>query len=63
MLTVEKQIDEKEQAVSELKMCLESPDVAVDYVKCAEISEEIEKLNDELLSLYDEWESLQENDN
>ena len=63
LLTVEKQIDEKEQAVSELKMCLESPDVAVDYVKCAEISEEIEKLNDELLNLYDEWESLQENDN
>ena len=63
LLTVEKQIDEKEQAVSELKMCLESPDVAVDYVKCAEISEEIEKLNNELLNLYDEWESLQENDN
>lgn len=62
LATVEKLIEEKEANSDNLKASLELPENATDYVKCAEISKEIEKTEEELLTLYEEWESLQQDD-
>ncbi len=56
---VEKEISQTEEKISELEAELILPEASSDYIKCAQISETIEKLNDFLLTLYDEWESLQ----
>ncbi len=60
LIKVEQEIEETENKVSQLTEELEKPEYATDYVKCAEISKEIEELNENLLALYEEWETLQE---
>lgn len=57
---VEQEIEELEASVSRLTEELEKPENTTDYVKCAEISGEIEEKNAKLLELYEEWETLQE---
>lgn len=57
---VEQEIEEIENKVSQLTEELEKPENTTDYVKCAEISKEIEEKNAKLLELYEEWENLQE---
>ena len=57
---VEQEIEETEKNVAKLTEELEKPENTTDYVKCAEISKEIEEKNAKLLELYEEWETLQE---
>lgn len=57
---LEEEISETEEKISELEKQLTLPENTSDYVKCAEISEELDNLNEKLLSLYEEWENLQE---
>ena len=57
---LEKEILLTEEKISKLESELTLPDVASDYVKCAEISTELEKLNEILFLFYEEWESLQQ---
>lgn len=56
---LEIEISETEEKIAQLENELTLPDVASDYVKCAEISTNVEELNEKLLILYEEWESLQ----
>lgn len=56
---LEIQISKMEAEISELETEITLPENVSDYVKCAEISEKIEELNEKLLILYEEWESLQ----
>lgn len=56
---LEAQISETEQRIAELENELLRPENSSDYVKCAEISTEIDDLNEKLLIFYEEWESLQ----
>lgn len=59
LIKVEQEIEETENKVSLLTEELEKPENTTDYVKCAEISKEIEERNARLLELYEEWETLQ----
>jgi len=56
---LEKEISETEEKISQLEEELLLPENTTDYIKCSEISGEIENLNEILLILYEEWESLQ----
>ena len=56
---LEKEISETEKSISQLESELLLPENASDYVKCAELSSQIEELNNSLLNLYEEWEDLQ----
>lgn len=56
---LEKEIVRIEECISQKEQELTLPENVSDYVKCAEISEEIDGLNEKLLILYEEWESLQ----
>lgn len=56
---LEAEIAQTEETIENLNGELLLPENTCDYVKCAELTEKIEELNDELLKLYEEWESLQ----
>ena len=56
---LEVEISQTEECISQKEQELNLPENTSDYVKCAQISEEIESLNEKLLILYEEWESLQ----
>ena len=56
---LEKEISQTEDTITQLENELTLPDVVSDYVKCAEISEKLDELNENLLLFYEEWESLQ----
>lgn len=56
---LEKEISETEEKLSILESELLLPENASDYVKCAELSSQIEELNNAVLKLYEEWEDLQ----
>ena len=58
---LEKQIESQEAEIESVKEKLSSPDVASDYMKCAELSEKLEGMNETLYRYYSEWEKLQEN--
>ncbi len=56
---LENEIALTEEKISQLEEKLNAPDVVSDYLECAKITEEIDELNEKILSLYEEWESLQ----
>lgn len=56
---LEAEIAQTEEKIENLNGELLLPENTSDYVKCAELTEEIEELNEKLLILYEEWESLQ----
>ncbi len=56
-LEAEIAITEDNIAKNEQELTL--PENVSDYVKCAQLTEEINELNEKLLILYEEWESLQ----
>ncbi len=56
---LETEIAQTEETIENLNGELLLPENTSDYVKCAELTKEIEELNDKLLLLYEEWESLQ----
>ncbi len=56
---LEKDISVTEEKISNLENELALPENATDYVKCAEISTELEELNERLLLFYEEWENMQ----
>ncbi len=56
---LENEISQLEEEISKLENELICPENASDYIKCAEISNEIEALNERLLICYEEWENLQ----
>ncbi len=59
LIQVEKEIEAAETKIEEIKEMLCLPETATDYVKCAELTAEQENLDELLLSLYVEWETLQ----
>ncbi len=56
---LEKEITEVEEKISQLEMELTLPENVSDYLKCSELSTEIDDLNEKVLILYEEWENLQ----
>ncbi len=56
---LEAEIAQTEEKIENLNGELLLPENTSDYVKCAELTVKIEELNDKLLNLYEEWESLQ----
>ena len=56
---LEKEISQTEEMIAQLENELTLPDVSSDYVKCAEISAQLDELNEKLLLFYEEWENLQ----
>ena len=52
---LEKEIAQTEETITLLENELILPEVVSDYVKCAEISVKLDKLNENLLSFYEEW--------
>lgn len=56
---LEIEIAETEKMISQLEKELTLPEIVSDYVKCAEISEKLDGLNEKLLLFYEEWENLQ----
>ncbi len=56
---LEAEITATEEKIENLNLQLSLPENTTDYVKCAELTEEIDALNEKLLVLYEEWESLQ----
>ena len=56
---LEAEIASTEESVASLEQELTLPENVSDYVKCAEISQQIDELNEKLLILYEEWENLQ----
>ncbi|WP_416200888.1 MAG: ABC transporter ATP-binding protein [Thermocaproicibacter melissae] len=55
---IEKEIEEKENAISQLEQQLSEPDIACDYEKALEISNELAKLKEENESLFQRWSVL-----
>jgi len=55
---LEAEIATTEGSITNLERELTLPEVASDYVKCAEVSQQIDELNEKLLILYEEWENL-----
>ncbi len=60
LVKLEKEIEETEQTIEAVKAEMLLPEVSTDYVKCAKLSAEQEKLEEQLLVMYTEWENLQE---
>ena len=58
---LERDIEVLENDIEAAKAELEKPETASDYVKCAEISQKLDEMNETLLSYYSEWDTLQEN--
>ena len=49
-----------EEEIDALKEKLSDDEIATDYVKCAEITKQVEELSVTLSNYYTEWEELQE---
>lgn len=60
LLRTEHEINELEEKIKALETQLLSPEVSSDYVKAAELTEAIEKMNNELKALYELWEETEE---
>ncbi len=56
---VEREISATEDSISECEKRLGDSDVATDYIKLGELSDELSALNEKLDTLYSEWEELQ----
>ena len=56
----EERISELEELIEEKSKGFEDPEIAVDFVKAAELQKEIDALNEELEKLFADWEELQE---
>ena len=56
---LEAEIAITEESIAKNEQELTLPENVSDYVKCAQLTEEINELNEKLLILYEEWESLQ----
>jgi len=56
---LETEIAQTEEKIAKLETELTLPENTSDYVKCAEISAQLDELNEKLLLFYEEWESLQ----
>ncbi|MBR2875696.1 MAG: ABC-F family ATP-binding cassette domain-containing protein [Clostridia bacterium] len=56
---IEKEINEKEELVSEIQNLLSSPEIAADYEKLLQLTEQFNILKTELDALYEEWEDIQ----
>lgn len=57
---IEDEIGKLEQKSLEKQQELQSPQIATDYVKASEITEEMNNIEEKLLVLYSEWETLQQ---
>jgi ATP-binding cassette subfamily F protein 3 len=57
---VEELIGEAETEIEEKTKGFEDPEIAVDFVKAAELQKEIDAVNERLETLMNEWEELQE---
>ena len=57
---VEELITEAEEEIEEKSKGFENPELAVDFVKAAELQREIDAVNERLEELMAEWEELQE---
>lgn len=55
----ETRIGEVEMKIDELNTMLTDPEIAVDYVKATELTNKLAEYNEELESLYEDWERLQ----
>ncbi len=56
---VEEEISELEEKITVKETELQNPEIATDYIKLGEISDEIAKMNETLDTMYSEWEDLQ----
>ncbi len=57
---LERDIENLEIEINALKEKLSDDEIATDYVKCAEITKQVEELSETLSNYYTEWEELQE---
>ncbi len=57
---IEAEIENCESRLAEIDVLLGDPAIAVDYEKAQTLTEESEQLNETLLALYEQWESLAE---
>ena len=58
MNKIEKEIEQKEDIIKELKIQMESENICTDFVKLKEIQDEIEKIEQEIEMKMMEWEKL-----
>ncbi|MFZ5354324.1 MAG: ABC-F family ATP-binding cassette domain-containing protein [Bacillota bacterium] len=58
--TVEKEIKSSEERLKEIEALMELPEVFSDHIRCQELHDESDKLENYLLELYEEWETLQQ---
>ena len=56
---LEKNIVQTEEKIAQLENELTLPENVSDYVKCSQISTQLDELNENLLLFYEEWENLQ----
>ena len=59
LLKTEQKINELEEKISDFEARLLSPEIASDYVKASELTEEIEKMNEALQCSYELWEETE----
>jgi len=57
--TIEKEIAMAEDRIKEIDALLEDPEIYTNHVKCNELSEEKEKLQNKIDDLFEEWADLQ----
>lgn len=57
--TIEKEIEEAEERIKEIDVLMEQPDIYTDHIKCSELNQEREALQDKIDDLFEEWASLQ----
>ena len=57
---LEQSIESLETEIENVKAELSRPETGSDYIKCAELSDNLDAMNQELLDLYSEWDELQE---
>lgn len=58
MNKIEKEIEQKEEKIRELRIQMESENICTDFVKLKEIQDEIEKIEQEIEMKMMEWEKL-----
>ena len=56
---IEEQIAHTEEEIEKLTAELESDECATNYVKAAEITDKINELSEQLMQMYEEWDTLQ----
>ncbi len=60
MEKIEKELEEIEEELNEKQELLNLPEYATDYLKASEIMEQINEINEKILALYEEYETLSE---